>query len=169
MDSQTHPNLLDAEIFDTKKSSFKTRPYDFFLICIVIIIAIPIICWGQGLLIHLDKPRIYISADIFMYGVAIVLCIYWLIYRFAKKNLNLRLTWIHVCITIFIIFFFIIKHVWYPKFLETDQLKAFFLKATLNNRTRDIKLFSLFGTIFLVGQLAFLINLFSGITKKNGT
>jgi hypothetical protein len=171
MDSETHPDLFEDKILERKKSSFTTKPYNFFPICIAIIIAIPIICWGQGLLIHLDKPRIYISADLFMYGVAIVLFLYWLVYRFAKKTfLNLRLTWIHVSITLFIILFFIMTHVWYPKFLETDKLKAFFLKAILNNRTRDIKLVSIFGIIFLIGQLAFLINLFTGISKKrNGT
>jgi hypothetical protein len=168
MDSQTNQDFLDAEIYEAKKQGFFGIPHNFFLVFIAIIIAIPIICWGQGLLIHLDKPRIYISADIFMYSVAAVLILYWITYRLGKRRfLNVRLTWIHVCLTLFVILFFIVTHVWYLKFSEPDKLKAFFLKSALNNRTREIKLFSPLGICFLIGQLAFLINLFISNSKKS--
>jgi hypothetical protein len=167
MNSQTLPDLFESEIYEAKKPGFFYRPHNFFLICIVILVAIPIVCWAQGILIHMDKPRIYISADIFMYSVAVVLFLHWITYHLAKRRFaNVSLIWIHVCLTLFVISFFIITHVWYLKFLEPDKLKAFFLKSALNNRTREIKLFSPLGICFLIGQLAFFINLFFSNSKK---
>jgi hypothetical protein len=167
VNNQTTTDILEPYDTKSKSSSLKEQPYNIFLVFVVIVVVVPIICWGQGLLLVLDRPRIYSSADIFMYGIAFFLILYWVIYRVTDNTFKIPLlTWIHVCATVVVICYFILFHVWYPKFKEPNELKAYFLKAALNNRTREMRLLSPLGIVFLVGQVAFVGNVLAGATRK---
>ena len=158
-----------SNIVIPKRKLFLFTPTNLFLLISLLFSIVPLLFWGQGLLIHLDKPRIYIPSNLFVYSLSIIFFIYWLAYKLSKKFLkNEFLIWVHFWITFIGILYFFITNIWFLKMNEPDKMKAFFLEAILNNRIREIKLFSWKGIVFLSGQLMYPVNLFWGIFKKNG-
>ena len=152
-------NFLDTFVISESRKSIKYKPHTLLLVWAFLICILPIFCWGQGLWIAVDKPRLFTSADIFTYLIALILLLYWIMYKLLSKHLYLTLSWGHVAITLAVITYFQLTHVWYLKMLEPDELKGYFLKHALINRARGISLVSFGGFTFLFGQLLLTANI----------
>jgi len=160
MTEQSQTDILDSLIKTNKKRAFISRPHNFFLLAAIILPVIPLFFWGQGLIIGIDKIQLFITSGYFIYALSILFLLWWLIYRFTNKRLLADyLSWVHVGISIAIVFWFLITGFWFLKMLEPDRIQSRIVRQLMINKERRINLISWPAILFLLGQLMYIINL----------
>jgi len=166
-----HQENLLTDIVEVKKRRwFTDQPFNWFLFLWLLLPIVPLFCWGQGLWIAFDKPRFFVTSDLFVSMLSFVFLIYWGIYNVGKKMLlSSHLIRVHFGITAIAVVYFLITSIWYPKMLEPSEMKAYFLEQTLINRTRELQAFSWKGILFLAAQLCLVVNLIGGIVRNRKT
>lgn len=127
----------------------------------------PFFIWGQSVGIHFFGNYFEISNDYFIWSFALLFLLFWMIYKLTAKFLfSVYLTWLHVLLTLIVLDPFITGGLWFFKILAQSKMEATVIQQLLNNQPRELTIALPVTIIFVVGQLAFIINLFVGIIKR---
>lgn len=144
-------------------------PYSLLLLASLSLAVIPLFFDGQSEGIHFHRLYVIIPSHYFMCFFALILLLYWLIYMLTKNILlTMYLTWLHMLISIGIIFFWVTLRVWAFKY-PTTQVQVILTRLLLESNPREIKISLLWEVIFIVGQLAYVVNLIGGLIKNRFT
>ena len=137
MNKEILPEILDDSKTASKNNNFLNQPQNLFLLTGVLVLIIPIFFWGQSVVIHIDKPRIFISGECFIYVVSGLLILGWMIYMLTHSMLATQfLSWVHVGITLGALLFFLLTSSWFFKLYGSSNLQSLFIR-TLLERVRE--------------------------------
>lgn len=143
------------------------QPYSLFLVSSLIVVAITFIFWGESVVINIIDFTVFIDAKSILYILAILMILYWIVYRFSMRYLfSKSLAWIHIIITIGIIAYFLCTGTWYLKAKASSDSEAFILEQLMINKERLINLTSMTGLLFILGQLTFVFHLTIGLLRE---
>lgn len=144
-------------------------PHSLFLLTAVTAGIIPIFLEGQSEVVHLFRHTIFLTSPWLMWLSAFIFLLGWIIYQVTGKLLlKTTLTWIHVLLTIFMLYFLLVLRVWTFKY-PSDKLEVILYKLTLRNNPREIKVSLLGKTMFIMGQFTYVVNIIGGIIKRRKT
>ncbi len=173
MNDDTQIDHLQSFSVEYKSPNFLSQGKGLLLLVSIAILFIPVFCWVESVVIYIDKPRVFISGDIFIYIISTTLASFWITYTFFSKRLLTRyLIWIHVITTLGILMLFLATSTWALKSSAENEVQETLMRAILLNKQYPLRISSIFGIIFTLGQLAFLVNIFGGFfyrKYKKGT
>ena len=133
--------------------------YEHFLASAVIAFVFSIFYRGQSTDLHLSDTYFVISTVYFIWGLAFILILYWLLYKATNKFLwNKYLTKIHIFTTLLTILIFISAGFWQKLFSPSVKQEITNWQVFQISQTRESLFFSVFIIIFIIGQIAYLIN-----------
>jgi positive regulator of sigma E activity len=144
------------------------RPDTLFPVAAIAIILIPTIFWGESVVIDFVGLKLSIDSISIIYILGILMIVWWIIYRISDRYLfSDSLTLIHIIITIGVFAYFLLTGFWYLKSNADSDSQTYLFRQLMINRERQIRIVSVAGMIFVVGQLAFVANLIMGLTRKS--
>ena len=144
-------------------------PYSLFLLTALMLAIIPLLFEGQSEVVHLFRHTIFISSSWLMELSAGVFLLGWIIYLLTRKLLLTEvLTWIHVLLTMFMLYFLLIVRVWTFRY-PSHKVEVILYRLTVMSTPREIKVSLLWKTMFIVGQCTYVVNVIGGIVKKRRT
>ncbi|PVD49374.1 hypothetical protein DC498_25390 [Terrimonas sp.] len=152
-------------------TGFKTKisncPFHLFLLIAILLFVFSFITWGESIDLHLHDTYFVISTIFFIWALGIAFLLVWAIYMLTSKILWKRfLTWVHVLVTIFILIALLAANFWHDKLIPPIKRDFVSFETFQSDTEREVKIFLPLVVLFLVGQLAFLINILVGLTKK---
>jgi hypothetical protein len=145
------------------KSSFKKHPHNLFILAALLLFIISFFPGGRVIDIHLHDTMFVISMTYFFWALAIVLVLVWMIYLFTNNILLTKyLTWIHIIATLIVLIVLI------SAMLSEDEPRHEDINwETIENDLRKEEIIiQTFSILFLIGQIAFLLNLLGGFCKR---
>jgi hypothetical protein len=151
-----------------KLKSLAKRQDTLFLVAAIATILIPTIFWGESVIIDFVVLTVFIGGNSINYLLAIIMVAWWIIYRISGRYLFAdSLTSIHIITTIGVFAYFILTGFWYLKSNAGSDSQAYIFSQLMISRERPIRIVSVTGLIFVIGQLVFVGNLIMGLTRKN--
>lgn len=145
------------------KSSFKKQPYNIFILAALLLFIISFFPGGGVIDIHLHDTMVVISMTHFFWALSIVLLLVWMIYLFTNNILLTKyLTWIHIIATLIVLIVLI------SAMLSEDEPRHENItwKTIENDLRKEEIIIQTFSILFLIGQIAFIINLLGGFCRR---
>jgi hypothetical protein len=145
----------------------KNQPYFLFLLTGVILIITTAFTFKQTLDFHLDDTLFVVSANYFIWALVIASFIAWAIYKLTYKFLwTQKLTWTHVLSTIFVLMLLATIGFWHDIRLPTIKRSTISFQNIVDDQKRESVIVFVIVAIFLLGQIAYLVNLIVGLSKR---
>ena len=138
---------------------FRTQPYHFFLLLIIVFGCLAIFSGDRTIDIHLHDTYYVIAFTHFYLASAIILATIWLLsVAFRKIFLSAFLSWVHV-IAIIAFFAYVFYYLW-----QQHNSPRSYIDVSAWQRDALIQRIAVFS--FLTGLLALLINMVGGVVTK---
>lgn len=145
----------------------KTKPYKLLLPFVVLLILISFFVQNNSMDIHLHDTYLIVSLAHIVWAIAVVLLFIWLLYKLTSKFLFSNwLSWVHVIATILSVFFLVALLFSNGNFLKPiPRLYVDIGNVSVRAGLKNYGFLSKMMVISVLGQAAFLVNLFLGIYK----
>jgi len=132
------------------------RPYNLFILASFIILMIAFLFWSESVVIDILGFTIFVDGKSTIYFLIFLMMAYWAIYRLSRRHLTSDfLTWTHIIITIGIVGHFLGTGTLYLKSKATNDFEVNLMEQLMINRERTIRVASVTGILFIIGQLTF--------------
>lgn len=153
------------------QTNFKTRltnqPYFLFLLSGMALIIITPFLLGRSADVHLHDTYLVAPVAYFIWASAGIFFLAWFIYKITAKFLWTKaLIWIHVSITIIIFILLLTIGSWHDLLLPPIKRDSISYQNIIDDEKREAIIVYPIVTLFLLGQIAYFINLFVGLYKK---
>ena len=156
-------------------SFFKTRivtkpfkwPQDLFLLTALLMFIYSFVSKENTIDIHLHDTMFVISSKHFIWAFAIICLSGWGLYSLTRKFLwTGYLSWIHVGITVFILCLCVTVNIWHDVILPPVKREVVSWETFQEDQNRAQRIYFPIAILFVVGQLAYIINILGGLTKR---
>ena len=143
------------------------KPYDLFLVTALGLFVSSFFSFSQTLDIHLHDTYYVISANYFFWTFALIFFVGWAIYKLTNRFLLTKyLTWVHIILTLIVLAILMTITLWHDLIIPPIKNEAVsFATLTKESRLQTIIALSI-TTIFIAGQIAYIINLLGGLIKR---
>ena len=152
-------------------TSLKTRltdqPYFLFLLTGLILIIATLFMFGQSIDFHLHDTYFVVAVNYFIWALAILFVLVWGIYKLTDRFLwTKKLTWAHVSLTILVVILLSTIGFWHDKILPPIKRDAISYRDIIDDQKREGIIAYPIMIIFVVGQVAYFVNLIVGLIKR---
>ena len=149
------------------KTSLINQPYSLFLLTGQILIIASFFVFGQSIDIHLHDTYFVVAVNHLAWALAILLFLVWGIYKLTDRFLwTNTLTWTHVLLTILVLILLAIISFWKDKILPPINSNTVSYQDIIDEQKRKGFITYLITIAFIVGQIAYLVNLVIGLIKR---
>jgi hypothetical protein len=149
------------------KSQILNQPFNLLLVTAVLLFVFSFLTLGQSMDIHLHDTYFVFSTILFIWVVGTIFLLIWAIYQLTRKFLWQRfLTWFHVVVTIFILVLLVTVSFWHDKLIPPVKRDFVSFYTFEQDRQREARIILPLGLLFLVSQLAFVLNIVGGFINK---
>lgn len=151
--------------------NFKTRlinqPYLLFLLTGLVLFIASFFMFGQSVDFHLHDTYFVVSVNCFIWFLAALFFIAWSVYKITDKFLwTKKLTWTHVSLTILVLILLSTIGFWHDKILPPIKRDTISYQNIIYDQKRETLIAYPIATIFILGQLAYFVNLIGGLVKR---
>ena len=166
--AEKHKDIFPETLIENKKKKlFFLQPDNLFLLLALLLAITPFFLIGESVSIHLHDTYFIISNNFFIYFLAIAFLAIWIVYKLAKRVLLTKyLTWLHLITCLIILAMTLMDIRWFISYSSSNEPRDILFRLILNNQFKALTFSWPFFTVFIAGQLAFLINLLGGIADK---
>lgn len=152
-------------------TSLKTRltaqPYFLFLLTGVILIIATFFTFDQTIDFSFHDTYFVVAVNYFIWAAAILFFLLWGIYKVTDRFLwTKKLTWIHVSLTILVLILLSIIGFWHDKILPPIKRDTVSYQDIIDVQKREGILAYPIMILFIVGQIAYFVNLIVGLIKR---
>lgn len=117
---------------------------------------------------HFSDTYFVMSAEVIIWALGLIFCLIWGIYKLTHKFLWTRiLTWAHVSITLVIFLLLATIGVWHNVVFLPTKTDFASIQEVLAFEEKERMVLLLVVIIFIIGQLAYFVNLIGGLFKFN--
>lgn len=149
------------------KARLRNQPYLLFLLTAVVLIIASFFRFGQSVDIHLHDTYLVIDVNYFIWALAVLFLIAWVIYKLTEKLLwTKKLTWTHVLLTILVLILLSTIVLWHNKILPPIKRDVISYQDIIDDQKREKIIAYPIMIVFVSGQIAYFINLIVGLIKK---
>ncbi len=151
----------------TLRTRLINQPYFLFLLTGLVLIIATFFKFEQSLDFHLHDTYFVVSINYFFGGLAGLFFIAWAIYKLTDKFLwTKKLTWTHVLTTILVLLILTTIGFWHDKILPPIKRDSISYQDIIDDKKREGIIAYPIMIIFVLGQVAYLVNLIVGLTKR---
>ena len=100
-------------------------------------------------------------------GNSLIFLLAWVLYKVINKFLLTKyLSWFHVLTTIIILILLLTANVWHDKLMPPLKREYYSWETLQQDQLRERKVYLPIAIIFVVGQIAYFVNLLGGLVKR---
>ena len=149
------------------KTRLNKQPYFLFLLAGIALIISTFFFWGQFVHIHLHDTLFVISANYFIWALAIIFFVGWVIYELTEKILWTRkLIWAHVLSTLLVLIIILTIVSWHDKIFSPFKKEVIGFQDLIDDQKRERTFALTSAIVFILGQFLFFVNLIGGLFKR---
>lgn len=154
-------------MFKNIKIRIANQPYFLFLVTGFVLTFSTLFMFGQSVDFHLHDTYFIVSINYFILALAGLFFISWTIYKLIDRFLWTKiLTWTHVLLTILVLILLSTIGFWHGKILPPIKSETISYQNIIDDQKRKGIIAYLVMTIFVLGQVAYFVNLIVGLIKR---
>lgn len=143
------------------------QPYLLFLLTGLVLLIASLFMFGQSVDIHLHDTYLVVAVNYFIWFLAIFCFIAWTVYKLTDRFLwTKKLIWTHVSLTILVLILLSTIGFWHDKILPPIKRDAISYQNIVDYQKREAVVAYPIATLFILGQLAYFVNLIVGLIKR---
>jgi len=152
-------------------TSLKTRltaqPYFLFLLTGFILIIATFFTFDQTIDFRFHDTYLVVAANYFIGVLAILFFLLWGIYKVTDRFLwTKKLTWTHVSLTILVLILLAIIVFWHDRIFPPIKRDTVSFQDIIDAQKREGIITYTIMILFIVGQIAYFVNLIVGLIKR---